>query len=74
MQKNILLSLTEELLKKHRSICWALGQAIFGSCLTDSTHRRDMANVANIPKNIMLNVNTDHDMYMPHPCIEQESK
>ena len=55
---------------KHSGCQWrvetvsgAVGPAISGSCSTDSTSRKDTANVANIPKTTMFNwpINTNHD-------------
>ena len=69
--------------RKHSGCQWrveavagAVGPAISGSCSTDSTSRKDTANVANIPKTTMFNwhINTKHDLQTLHPCTDQELK
>ena len=58
------------------AVAWAVGPAISGSCSTDSTSRKDTANVANIPKTTMFNrhINTNHDLQTLHLCTDQELK
>ena len=69
--------------RKHSGCQWrveavagAVGPAISGSCSTDSTSRKDTANVANIPKATMFNwpINTNHDLQTLHLCTDQELK
>ena len=69
--------------RKHSGCQWrveavagAVGPAISGSCSTDSTSRKDTANVANIPKTTMFNrhINTNHDLQTLHLCTDQELK
>ena len=69
--------------RKHSGCQWrveavagAVGPAISGSCSTDSTSRKDTANVANIPKTTMFNrhINTNHDLLTLHLCTDQELK
>ena len=58
------------------AVAGAVGPAISGSCSTDSTSRKDTANVANIPKTTMFNwpINTNHDLQTIHLCTDQELK
>ena len=55
MQKKTQFLFTEEetfwLQWRVEAVAGAVGPAISGSCSTDSTSRRDTANVANVPKN-----------------------
>ena len=69
--------------RKHSGCQWrveavagAVGPDISGSCSTDSTSRKDTANVANIPKTTMFNwpINTNHDLQTLHLCTDQELK
>ena len=69
--------------RKHSDCQWrveavagAVGPAISGSCSTDSTSRKDTANVANILKTTMFNrhINTNHDLQTLHLCTDQELK
>ena len=57
------------------AVAGAVSPAISGSCSTDSTSRRDTANVANIPKTTMFSwhINTSHDLHTLHLCTDQES-
>ena len=58
------------------AVAGAVGPAISGSRSTDSTSRKDTANVANIPKTTMFNrhINTNHDLQTLHLCTDQELK
>ena len=58
------------------AVAGAVGPAISGSCSTNSTSRKDTANVANIPKTTIFNwpINTNHDLQMLHLCTDQELK
>ena len=80
MQKKTQFLFTEDV---HSGCQWrveavagAVGPAISGSCSTDSTSRKDTANVANIPKATMFNwpINTNHDLQTLHLCTDQELK
>ena len=61
---------------REEAVAGAVGPAISGSCSTDSTSRKDTANVANIPKTTMFNypINTNYDLQTLHLCTDQELK